>query len=159
MRRIDVHHVELLAAELESSMRDKPSCPISPGRSAICLSGGWPSLAFARTSAPASPNDDAERAARDRGRAHELPLLTGPDRVDLQPMGLSRGGGSRASGIARASPDKVDRARRFQIIRVPTTLDRRRLDLSWKPLPNMRLQTKANQATLALVVINRLRRK
>jgi hypothetical protein len=25
MRRIDVHHVELLAAELESSMRAKPS--------------------------------------------------------------------------------------------------------------------------------------
>jgi hypothetical protein len=40
MRRIDVHHVELLPAELESSMRAKPSCPISPERSAICLSAG-----------------------------------------------------------------------------------------------------------------------
>jgi hypothetical protein len=31
VRRIDVRHVVLLAAELESSMRAKPSCPISPG--------------------------------------------------------------------------------------------------------------------------------
>jgi hypothetical protein len=118
------------------------------------LSAGWPSLGFARTSAPASRNDDAERAARDRDRAHELALFAGPDRVDLQPMGLWGGAG----GTARPLPDEVDRARRFQIIRMPTALDRRRLNLSWKPLPNMRLQAKANPATLARVVTNRLRR-